>query len=323
MEKIYNILTKKFNSVSLSKNDHEILESWLSSVNNQKLFKEYEKVWELTGKLEFVVNPNLDDEWNRFKTLRDSRKLSSKNKVRKLYVQIASAAASIIILFSIWGAYNIINEQNNTIYLSNNLEKHIVLPDNSEVWLNKQSKLTVPNRFNKKNRTVLLEGEAFFEVEKDASKPFIIKTSDNTYTKVLGTSFNLRAYATESIVELQVIRGIVEFGSEKSETAIVEKGRSISYNVIENKLNKISNINHNLISWHTKDFKFDNTQLSEVIKALERYVNREIIIPKKLDTLRFTGNFNDPTLEDIAEILSVAFNWEYKIRKDKIEFKEK
>jgi transmembrane sensor len=85
------------------------------------------------------------------------------------------------------------------------------LPDGSTVWLNKHSKFSYPEKFIAAERVVNLEGEAFFEVKKDDTQPFIIYTPTSV-TKVTGTSFNLKAYPGKE-VELYVVSGTVEFAS--------------------------------------------------------------------------------------------------------------
>ena len=91
------------------------------------------------------------------------------------------------------------------------------LPDGSTVYLNKDSKLTYPNKFEGDERVVILEGECFFDVKKNPDKPFII-FSGNTKTEVLGTTFNLRAYPEQENVEVMVLTGRVKFSRITDET---------------------------------------------------------------------------------------------------------
>ena len=83
------------------------------------------------------------------------------------------------------------------------------LPDGSQVWLNSETKLTYPDKFDESSREVRLEGEAYFDVVKDANRPFVVHTS-GIDIHVLGTDFNVKSYASEPTIETTLIRGRVE-----------------------------------------------------------------------------------------------------------------
>jgi ferric-dicitrate binding protein FerR (iron transport regulator) len=184
----------------------------------------------------------------------------------------------------------------------------VVLPDGSEVWLNRNSRLTYQDNFNEENRLLKLEGEAFFDVRKDPKKPFVIQTG-KAQVEVLGTSFNVEAYAGSAETEIFVVTGLVSFSSLSDSKGITIKPGEAG--VLKNQ--NLSLISHggqlNALAWKEKRLIFKKTALSDVVKALEEYFNVNIEIRNKNALrCRFTGSFDKPSLSEIIEALGVSLD---------------
>lgn len=108
------------------------------------------------------------------------------------YHRVASWAAVILLCLAGWGIYEYVIPPREQTYAAYAEVRTILLPDSTEVTLNRYSTLTCPVRFKGKNRNVSLSGEAYFEVRKDARHPFIVQ-AEEVEVKVLGTHFNLEA----------------------------------------------------------------------------------------------------------------------------------
>lgn len=191
--------------------------------------------------------------------------------------------------------------------------KEIVLPDSSKVWLNRNSKLSyISSDFNESNRVVFLEGEAFFEVQKNPSKPFIVQAALSR-TEVLGTSFTVRSLAPEKKDVVQVMTGKVSFElKEKEEQKVIllpgDKASVQEHGTIE----KFKVTNLNSIAWKNDRLVFENSSLAEVTEAAESYFNIDIeIANSNLSDCRFTGSFTKPELEEVMKVLSVSMNLSY------------
>lgn len=107
--------------------------------------------------------------------------------------------------------------------------KKILLPDSTLIWLNANSSLMVEAGFGEHNRQVRLEGEAFFEVGKDAAHPFMISTGE-VHVKVLGTSFNIQSYDNLSELKVEVSSGKVQVSDDHSPLAVLTPGQGLTYN---------------------------------------------------------------------------------------------
>ncbi len=150
----------------------------------------------------------------------------------------------------------------------------ITLADGTKVWMNAESKLEFPETFNGNTREVALHGEAYFEVAKDAKHPFIVKT-DYFNTKVLGTSFNIRAYS-ERDANVVLVEGSVKVGMSGKETEhTLKPGQQFS---ILNSQFSIKDVDtYPYTQWRDGFFYFDDTAMIEIMQELGRWYNVNII----------------------------------------------
>jgi len=313
------LIHKKLRNEAFSADEERNFSIWVSSEKNRKIFEEYKRTWVLSGQLLNILEPNVDLQWEKFKN--NQQKVSPKVKVLT-FKRVVSAIAAIFILAFALGVLLKTYSNTHTTYYTDNITKEIVLPDNSLVALNVNSKLEVSKKFNKENRCVKLQGEAMFEVMPNEKSPFVVELSDGLEVRVLGTKFNVRSYLTTEKVELKVVEGKVSFGNGNDEV-VIKKGEEVDFNKNSHSFSSINHINKNLLAWRTQKFEFDNTPIVEVVGALERYLNKQIKLPENSDTIRYTGAFENPTDTQIAEVLSLALGWEYKLVKSGIVFSQK
>ena len=152
----------------------------------------------------------------------------------------------------------------------------ILLPDGSHVFLNAGSRLIYPEFFADKTREVFLVGEAFFDVKPNAQQPFIVQTTD-IRIKVLGTQFNVSAYPSDNVIETVLTSGRVRLEQNNSgmfpETTEMIPGQLAAFNKTERttRLKAVEVENYTL--WKENLLKFESTDLSRVVKKLERYYN--------------------------------------------------
>lgn len=187
----------------------------------------------------------------------------------------------------------------NAIITPKGGEYKLVLADGTRVWINADSRLEFPERFQGESREVYLQGEAYFEVAKDVTRPFRVRTSE-TVVKVLGTSFNVQAYEGE-VLRTTLVSGnvAVEYGGEEmkivpGEQWILKDGRF-----------HVEKVNEEVaVRWLKGDFAFDDVVLSDVFKVLERWYNiRVLVCNPNINAMKFTGVF--PKYEDIDRVLDM------------------
>lgn len=160
----------------------------------------------------------------------------------------------------------------NTIVTPNGGQYNLSLPDGSKVWLNAATEIKFPASFhNLKERRIELNGEAYFEIAKDKSKPFLVATEKQLVT-VLGTQFNVNSYADESSTKTTLLEGSVKIVSNNS-SKVLKPGEQAE---VTDKIN-ITRVNANsAMSWKEGYFNFDDESLESVMKKISRWYDVEV-----------------------------------------------
>jgi ferric-dicitrate binding protein FerR (iron transport regulator) len=188
-------------------------------------------------------------------------------------------------------------------------QSRVVLSDNTVVWLNAGSRLVYPTKFKDKTREVLLFGEAFFEVAKNPNQPFVVKTS-NLDIKVLGTKFNVSAYAEDNLIQTVLNEGSVAIrrnGAKLFEDDLVIKPNQMaSFDKTSNDT-KVSSVSADAYSLWTKGLiSFEEVDFSRVIKQVERFYNISITFSDhQTEVIRISGKLDlKRSKEEVMEYLS-------------------
>ncbi|WP_099291749.1 FecR family protein [Butyricimonas sp. Marseille-P3923] len=202
-------------------------------------------------------------------------------------------------------------ERKNELIVPRGGEYQIVLADGTQVWLNSATKLIFPQNFTGKERRVMLSGEAFFEVARDESKPFIVETS-RMDVKVLGTRFNVNAYTDSEMVSTTLVDGSVEVASGTQKPITLVPGEQAYGEAGE--LEK-REVNVRLYtSWIDGRFMFNNVELEEIAKQISRWYDVEIFFTNEnVKKIRFTGGMvKFKPLDDLIRMIestsSVCFS---------------
>lgn len=177
----------------------------------------------------------------------------------------------------------------NTVEVPLGGEYQLVLSDGTKVWLNSGTELSYPVSFAGKNREVTLTGEAYFEVTK-TGLPFIVKTTDINI-RVLGTKFNVSAYADDAQTVSTLVTGSVAVQNNHSnQEYLLKPGNSAFYNSLNPEV-EIRNTDTDLYTaWIKGEFRFVNMRLEDILMKLNRWYNCSMIYEKEdIKNLRFSG----------------------------------
>jgi transmembrane sensor len=296
---------------TISSDEHRTLNAWMDeSEENKKLVNDFTWMWKASKDELEGVGFETGEEWRKFE-LSIGQQHVERAKEIKFYsysngIKIA-ASITVIALFS-WVLYFIFFNHQRILKESVDTMVQLDLPDGSEVWLNHHSRIAYPDDFDSNTRAVTLTGEAFFEVKEDRQKPFIIETN-SARIKVLGTSFNVRAYEEPNSTEVFVATGLVNFSNIKNNEGInLKPGETaVTKNDTVLMLEPVESLN--VLAWKEKQLIFKRSTLSTVIKNLETYFRIDMEIRNEdISRCRFTGSFSQPTLEEIIEALSVSLD---------------
>ncbi len=199
------------------------------------------------------------------------------------------------------------------------VKSNLTLQDGSKVILNSGSSLRYIKNFEADQRVLELVGEAYFEVAKDSTRPFTVRTGQITIT-ALGTSFNIKAYQKEEI-DISLLTGLVEVGSEMGQFDKVNlvPGEVLNVNLENQKIQKGQFDEEKSLAWTRKTILFDHAPIAEIIRVLENWYGVEIkFINRPKKDLLVSGLFKDQTLENVLEGLSYSARFEFEIQKDQV-----
>jgi ferric-dicitrate binding protein FerR (iron transport regulator) len=366
-----------------------IIELFEKLISNQAVSKEKEELFQLINSenIDEMVFAWLKDNWDNVKydqlnisskaildkihdklEIEEPNDLRRKNPsgVRKIILTTMKYAAACILGYVIHLLVIAQTDENlnkdiipqtvqyNEINVPKGSKSYIVLSDSTKVWLNAGAKLRYPTDFQQNTRKVFLEGEAFFNVSKKGEMPFLVNTT-GIDIKVLGTQFNVKAYADDNSIETTLLEGSIEIIGLKSDkegesNLMLEPGQKLVLLKNEN-IHQVSDVssekqpeNENVtesipvkikraqvitlndtepeVSWKEDKLIFNKERFGEIKVKLERWygVNINVKDSEILD-YRFTGTFDKETFEQAMFALKQAAKFDYSIKKKNVTVK--
>lgn len=200
----------------------------------------------------------------------------------------------------------------------NGEKKRFYLPDSSLVYLNAGSEIKFPGRFTDTSRAIYLTGEAYFQVTKDADRPFTVSTA-HTKTRVLGTAFDLKAYPNENTL-VSVTEGLVRFSDLKGgQHEILPAGNSASYNLYRGHLERRRVFAATQAAWVHNRMIFKDNSLREVSKTIERWYGVRLTVKRqKLQEVIYTGSFENASLTMVLDDMAAVMKFNYAQRDNQV-----
>jgi transmembrane sensor len=191
----------------------------------------------------------------------------------------------------------------------------VILPDGTRVWLNNESRLQYPPSFTGTDRTVLLTGEAYFEVAQDAKKPFRVRIGELSLG-VLGTHFNVSAYPNEKEVTTTLLAGSVRLDKDDAHVVLKpgEQGVFVPGQV-HAEMQVLQHIDtDNIVAWKEGKFYFFHADLLSVLRQLSRWYNVDIVFqgPPSKRPFDLERKRTDISLFWILDQWSLHYHWEDK-----------
>ena len=295
-----------------------IVESWMDdSEENRRIAKQIHTLYLATDTLNIIKKVNTEKALSKVKG-----RMTTKRRISRWeWVQRVAAIFFIPLLATILIQHFGKNPQElaQMIEIKTNpgMTTSLTLPDGTLVFLNSESTLTYPSRFDGDTRNVNLEGEAYFEVAKNPEKRFVVATPHQSQIEVLGTHFNVEAYKREELISATLTEGKISFIYQKdnvSKKVMMKPGEKLIYDSKDNKAQLFTTSGESETAWKDGKIIFRNTSLEDGLRMLEKRYNVEFIIKNnRLKEDSFTGTFMNQRLERILEYfqLSSRVRWRY------------
>ena len=178
----------------------------------------------------------------------------------------------------------------------------LTLSDGTRVWLNSETSIQYPVAFGAKERRVFVQGEAYFEVAKDAKKPFTVQFMSSSVT-VLGTSFNIRAYPEEKRSQTTLAEGSVRIYSPGS-SMLLKPGEQAEVSALSGEMVKQEVEVKNFTSWKDGRFVFEQQPLEDIMRTLERWYDIRVIF-KDEGAKRISLSGNMKRYGDFSQVMKM------------------
>ncbi|RHR79043.1 FecR family protein [Odoribacter sp. AF15-53] len=213
----------------------------------------------------------------------------------------------------------------NELVIPRGGEYSLTLSDGTVVYMNADSKLRFPVKFDRNLRMVELEGEAYFKVQRNEKVPFIVKTSQIS-VQVLGTEFNVSAYAEDLVIQTTLVSGAVKvFSEDEKESVILRPGEQAEFSRITHEI-QLETVDVSYVTaWKDGRLRFQEKPLFEIMKNVARWYDVEIIYEdEEVKYYPFGCNFNRmATIESLLQIFEATGTIETRVQGRKIWIKER
>lgn len=312
MTQISEEIILKFINNSCSDEELQLVEQWINeSDENARQIFEFEKTAMLAENLK-SDDSQRERVWNLANQKIEEDKWFKK-RLRNIRIYRWSAAAAILTGVILCSLFLLRRPDVKIINLvAENGSMSVTLPDSTKVWLNRNASISYPKTFANNSRKVSIDGEAYFEVAKDKSRPFTVEGEWINVT-VLGTKFNFNSSSkAESTVSL--LEGVVEVTPKKNNDGVVlSPGQKVEFNPANGQMSVVQANTTLDAVWHDRLIHFHNASVQEIASDLENLYHVDITIRPGVDISRtFSGTTIyyeslDSTLSALCETLPLKY----------------
>lgn len=320
LHKDYPELMMKYLSGNATDAEVQQLENWvLADPEHRRQFMAFKKAWMLSGMKDVETAVDVESQWQETaKQLFKAPEVVPMRPRSRTYRWLGIAAAIALVgALSVWALLNL-GKESELYATATDAIQTVALPDGSVVTLNRNSSLRYtpvpaePEIDQRAQRLVNLEGDAFFDVERDTERPFII-TSSSVEVEVLGTSFYIDAREEQTEVQVIVASGSVAMRAPNTDTLNLEAGQKGVYQKAVDSLFLEQNEDENFQSIKTGTIIFDNSTIAEVAFVLSRHYGVEINYQgiEDVSNCSVDGDYEDVDLEEILALLQSTWGIEW------------
>ena len=314
----FNKLVSSFLSGEMSPEEEGVFQEVLrKNPEKQVLLEEYRKIWDSVGSLSEASAYDLDVEWATMQNLlpgyaADVVKPKAGRSRTLLYYSYRIAAVLILGLVLSFSWFYVSRMAGMEKVIAKDEAVEVLLEDGTRLIINRNSTLRYSKNFMAGEREVFLSGEAWFDVARDSTRPFVIDAGA-ALVEVLGTSFNVNAYKENPVVEITVESGLVALSAkaDQKDLIVMKAGSGGTYHKEQKELRLVASTDPNNISWKTRDLYFDGSSLGEVTDLLNRVYGANMVISNPgLTSCEITVTFKDQSLEAILKVLEMTLDLE-------------
>jgi transmembrane sensor len=299
-------LLMKFLLKETGEEENAVVQNWLmQSEVNAKYFADFEKIWLESKNLVQITNVDTEEAWKKFKSKVDDRTLATPIvKPLKTNYNWLKIAAVLVFAIGAWTVYTFFSSSNYTDLVAYDQVTQELLPDGSELTINKNTQISYAGNFESNRNLKLKQGEVFFNVKPDKNHPFVIEIA-NVEVEVVGTSFNIKHLneKTEVVVETGIVK--VKLGHQEVQLL---KGEKVYLSAATKELIKQENTDQLYNYYRTKLFVANNVSLEKLISVLNEAYGSDVILAENIANLKFNSTLELGSLDNNLAIICEALN---------------
>ncbi|NDV96881.1 DUF4974 domain-containing protein [Dysgonomonas sp. 521] len=282
------ILYRFFDGLTTDKENHEIREWVEASPQNRKHLHEERKLFDA-----LVLLHDGSDEISSADTVSEAPARGRKRILQGAFMRVAAVVAILLMSGLLYMQIKNAGEDYGmqTINVPAGQYVNLSLPDGTNIWLNARTKIEYPVSFNKKERIVKLDGQAYFEVAHDEDVPFIVQTAKGN-VRVLGTKFDVMAYANEDRFETTLMDGKVKVDlAPDAGQSLVLSPNTKSY-LKDGKLEVTGIDDYDIYRWKEGLICFNDASFEDIMGSFEKTYGPKIIVENtRVNKYSYTGKF--------------------------------
>jgi transmembrane sensor len=300
-------LIGKYLSQEASVDERTQVEAWLGENEaNRHYFNQFKTIFDRAVRVKNLPHFDTDAAWTNVRS-----RLHKKQEAKTISIQPSGfnlawrIAASVMLVLGVgFFAYRMLQPLTpvSMEVITAQKSEADTLPDGSGVFLNRETQLAYTFDKKKKAHVVKLKGEAYFNIQHNDDKTFIVEV-DDVRIKDIGTSFNVKAYPESNTIEVVVEEGEVMFYTEKDSGIYLRAGGKGIYHK-GTKTFAIEQAEPNVTAYKTRFFIFSDSDLATVVQELNNVYDKKIVIGSHLEQCRLTVSFNNESLEEIANVIA-------------------
>lgn len=311
MDKLKSLFDRFF-SGETTESENAYLADLLENDKDGELDAYIEKTWQEAESMDVDFGVEVRVKEKLFAQISPEHSKTSRPWLR--FFRVASVAAALVAAVVLgWHIADLRKPETFEMVAERGQKSSLTLPDGSKVWLNSASKLTYTSDYNSKDRNIILDGEAFFDVARNENLPFIVH-ANGMAVQALGTKFNVKAYSDEAEVTAILVEGSVKASAAGVDILLLPYFVASYDKSTGDMVSTYVSDREHAVPWIKNEIMFSNDSLKDIASVLERMYNVTVIFEnEKIADYTYTGLIRNNSLPNILELISGTSPVKYEI----------
>lgn len=300
-----------------SAEDMLLLSDWLNqNQQNRSEFRKLKSYWDAEVSYTHSVASELSLERLR-SSIEKNERIHRRKRLFALWTPLAACVTALIVVTNLYLAKESPEPKEAFTYVTGSNKADVLLADGTRVVLNKNSKLTYTNEFGEILREVKLEGEAYFDVQKDSLRTFKVVVNGAS-VNVLGTKFNVKANTSDQSIKTTLLEGSVSFETN-TKRVLLKPHQQLVYNKLTSSVNTRLVDGDEIVAWKDDVLKYKSKSLQYIMDDLSSIYNVKIVIlNRELSGVVISGSYEqDESIDKLLTIISKSLEMKW-IKKDSV-----